>query len=131
MARPATTPITTPATETRVRRTDLIPVVAPEVLGAAIREILGELGYEAKKVILFGSRARGDWGPDSDYDLLVEVVEPDPTTRVRLMCKVHLGIVKLFSIPIDLLFYDTKQLVKRMRGGHSVLEGVLKEGLYV
>ena len=127
MARPATTPTTEP----RARRTDLIPVVEPKVLGAAIREILGELGYEAKKVILFGSRARGDWGPDSDYDLLVEVEEPDPTTRVRLMCKVHSKIVRSLRIPIDMMFYDTLQLVERIEGGHSVLEGVLKEGLYV
>jgi len=127
MARPATTPTTEP----RARRTDLIPVVEPKVLGAAIREILGELGYEAKKVILFGSRARGDWGPDSDYDLLVEVEEPDPTTRLRLMCKVHSKIVRSFEIPVDLLLYDTKQLIEHMWGGHTVLETIFEEALNV
>lgn len=27
--------------------------------------------YKVHAIILFGSRARGDWLPDSDYDMLV------------------------------------------------------------
>ena len=38
----------------------------------AIRERLGD---RLKKIILFGSRARGDNDPDSDYDLLLVVDE--------------------------------------------------------
>ncbi|MCB0226825.1 MAG: nucleotidyltransferase domain-containing protein [Anaerolineae bacterium] len=32
-----------------------------------------QLGSHLKQVILFGSRARGDFTPDSDYDCLVFV----------------------------------------------------------
>ena len=27
--------------------------------------------YHPLRIYLFGSRARGDWGPDSDYDLMI------------------------------------------------------------
>ena len=37
--------------------------------------------YEPERVYLFGSRARGDDGPDSDYDLLLVV--PDSAPRER------------------------------------------------
>jgi len=39
---------------------------------AAIRE---RLGKHLKQIILYGSRARGDNDPDSDYDLLLVVDE--------------------------------------------------------
>jgi predicted nucleotidyltransferase len=37
--------------------------------------------YQPERIYLFGSMARGDVGPDSDYDLLVIV--PDEATAVR------------------------------------------------
>lgn len=35
--------------------------------------------YHPLKVYLFGSRARGDHGPHSDYDLLLVVADDSPT----------------------------------------------------
>jgi predicted nucleotidyltransferase len=42
-----------------------------EVITKVINEILGKRGIEVKKIILFGSRARGDFNKDSDWDLMV------------------------------------------------------------
>jgi uncharacterized protein len=43
------------------------------------REALAELyGPELDRVVLFGSRARGDPGPDSDYDVAVFLKEVGP-----------------------------------------------------
>jgi predicted nucleotidyltransferase len=39
--------------------------------------------YQPLEVYLFGSRARGDSGPDSDYDLLVVVPDDAPPERKR------------------------------------------------
>ncbi|MEW6048657.1 MAG: nucleotidyltransferase domain-containing protein [Bacillota bacterium] len=39
--------------------------------------------YEPIRIYLFGSRARGDAGPDSDYDLLVLVSDDAPRERRR------------------------------------------------
>src|SRR5437764_2410140 len=40
--------------------------------------------YDPVQVILFGSRARGDAGPDSDWDLLIVVVDDTPPEALRL-----------------------------------------------
>jgi predicted nucleotidyltransferase len=42
-----------------------------EVIDYFLQEIRRRLGARLKQVILFGSRARGDDVPDSDYDCLV------------------------------------------------------------
>ena len=42
-------------------------------MDATLKEIVRRLveAYDPEKIYLFGSHARGDAGPDSDYDLLV------------------------------------------------------------
>ncbi len=40
--------------------------------------------FEPERVILFGSRARGDGTADSDYDLLVVVADDSPPERLGL-----------------------------------------------
>ena len=46
-----------------------------DVLDYLTRTIHERLGERVKEIILFGSRARGDAAPDSDYDCLVVVDE--------------------------------------------------------
>ena len=42
------------------------------------RQALGEAyGSKLERVVLFGSRARGDARPDSDYDIAVFIHQPD------------------------------------------------------
>jgi len=52
------------------------------------------------RLILFGSRARGDAGADSDYDLMV--VERDVTDRVAEMVRLSRRLRSL-GVPIDLI----------------------------
>lgn len=46
------------------------------ILTEMVRRLVG--AYQPEWIYLFGSRARGDAGPDSDYDLLVVVPESAP-----------------------------------------------------
>ncbi len=50
-----------------------------------LAEILRRLveAYQPECVYLFGSKARGDEGPDSDYDLMVVVPDSAPPERRR------------------------------------------------
>jgi predicted nucleotidyltransferase len=40
--------------------------------------------FNPRRVILFGSHARGDAGPDSDHDLLLVVDDDTPAEKLRL-----------------------------------------------
>ena len=51
-----------------------MPDVTDAILDRMIRTIVDEVDPE--RVILFGSRARGDARPDSDIDLLIIEAEP-------------------------------------------------------
>jgi uncharacterized protein len=44
---------------------------------------------QPQKIILFGSRARGDFGVDSDYDLLIVVDDSITENTLRLAGRAH------------------------------------------
>jgi uncharacterized protein len=50
---------------------------------ATLAEIARRLveAYRPERIYLFGSKARGDSGPDSDYDLLIVVPDDAPPER--------------------------------------------------
>jgi HEPN domain-containing protein len=54
------------------------PLVPPEPLDPVVAY------FNPRRVILFGSRARGDAGPDSDVDLLVIVDDDTPAEKITL-----------------------------------------------
>ena len=39
--------------------------------------------YQPDRIYLFGSKARGDYGPDSDFDLMVVVPDDAPEDHKR------------------------------------------------
>jgi predicted nucleotidyltransferase len=68
-------------------------------LPAAMAGVLVEAA-RPKRIILFGSRARGNASPDSDFDLMV--VEDEPGDRYREMVRL-LRVLRPFRMPVDLL----------------------------
>jgi uncharacterized protein len=50
-----------------------------------LREIVNRLAqlYKPEAIYLFGSKARGDAGPDSDYDLLLVIPDDAPAEHRR------------------------------------------------
>jgi hypothetical protein len=63
-------------TETVVSMTT--PLVPPELLDPVVAY------FNPRRVIVFGSAARGEAGPDSDIDLLVIVDDDTPAEKVTL-----------------------------------------------
>jgi len=51
------------------------------VLGEIVRRLVAV--YAPERIYLFGSKARGDSGPDSDYDLMVVVADDAPAEMKR------------------------------------------------
>jgi predicted nucleotidyltransferase len=98
---------------------------------AIIREILQKEDVQVEQILLFGSRARGNNQPDSDWDLYVLTDgELTFTDRHRLTTKIKRNLAKL-HIPNDVLlkssqkFHDTKDL-----SGHLAYT-VAQEGIPV
>lgn len=57
------------------------PAADDPLLAEVVRRLVE--AYRPERIYLFGSVARGDAGPDSDYDLLVVVPDDAPPERRR------------------------------------------------
>jgi predicted nucleotidyltransferase len=81
-----------------------------QLIKQVILEEAGKLGLEVEKVILFGSRARGEARPDSDYDILVVVKgRVDRRVRRELSARVSTRIVRLLLVPVDLIVTSSER----------------------
>jgi uncharacterized protein len=76
------------------------------VLPASIRRVveLGILAVDPEKVILYGSRARGDARRDSDYDLAFVFAKDRHDRWVRFVVDLDDAAVAL--LPVDLLDWN-------------------------
>jgi predicted nucleotidyltransferase len=82
-----------------------------------------------RRIILFGSRARGEAGADSDYDL-VAVLDDDAGDEMlssRRSFEARRGI----HLPIDILACREGTLNERARAIGSLAHTVLNEGIVV
>jgi uncharacterized protein len=76
-----------------------VVMVAQEVIEVAART-LAAVAADPVKIVLFGSRARGDASPDSDFDFLV--VERDPQDRHAEMVRLGRALRPL-GMPFDVV----------------------------
>lgn len=77
------------------------------------------------RIILFGSAARGEAGPDSDVDILV--VMPDGTMRRKTAQYLH---TQLFGIPmaVDIVVATPSDIEKHMNSIGMIYRSILEEG---
>jgi uncharacterized protein len=81
------------------------------------------LEISPRRIILFGSHARGEAGPDSDVDLLVVTDRPtgnDASLRLRRKVK--------YSFPLDLIVCDAGRLERRIEAGDYFLQDAVRLG---
>jgi predicted nucleotidyltransferase len=88
-----------------------------------------EAAYHPDRVYLFGSRARGEGGPDRDYDLLLVVPDDAPPERKR--SQLAYEVLRGTGVAADVLVC-TRTWFERRRGLKASLPGtVLREGQLV
>jgi HEPN domain-containing protein/predicted nucleotidyltransferase len=103
----------------------------PDPKACAVARAVGE-AVHPNRVILFGSRARGDFSPDSDIDLLI-ITGPGPMDRQtyqRTSAVAHRKVEELYgdSIVVDLIrmsegaFHDGRRAHNHM-AGQAVRDG--------
>lgn len=95
-----------------------------ELLEEAVKRLVRELN--AKAVILSGSRARGDWAPWSDYDLLIiaEFRKEKYLDRVRKV----LELLKDVPLSIEPHPYTLDEALEMLRKGNPIIVDALEEG---
>ncbi|MBI2864492.1 MAG: nucleotidyltransferase domain-containing protein [Chloroflexi bacterium] len=95
---------------------------------SALATIVGRLveAYQPEQIYLFGSKARGDYGPDSDFDLLIVVCEsaPDDRKRSRLAYQVLRGT----GTAADVLVWTEERFKSRLHLAASLPATVVREG---
>lgn len=101
---------------------------APSATDAVLEEVVRCLvdAYQPLRIYLFGSAARGDAGPDSDYDLMVVVPDEAPLERRRsrraYVALRGLGIAK------DVLVYTVGCFDRQLHLKASLPSTILREG---
>jgi hypothetical protein len=98
------------------------PVLA-EIVGRLVRALRPD------RIYLFGSRARGEAGPDSDYDLLAIVPSSDlaPHRRDLLAFRALCGV----GAAKDVIVYTREEFESRNVAMSSLPATVLREGKLV
>jgi len=81
--------------------------------------------FHPQKIILFGSRASGSAGPDSDVDLLV-IMESDKPAGRRAADIFRLLKDRRFSL--DVLVFTPGEIREKLLGFDPFLEDILKKG---
>ncbi len=81
-----------------------------------------------RRVLAFGSYARGDWRRGSDLDLLVEMDTDLPPAQRRLLARRALGAK---PCPVDVLVYTPEEIAARRGSLGSIIPTILREGIEV
>ncbi len=79
------------------------------------------------KIYLFGSRARGDAGAGSDFDILIIVTDKRPIDRMKIYDYI-LDVNLEYGIDFSLKIYDEEEFKKSMRLDLPFMKNALTEG---
>ena len=102
---------------------EVTPEVIQEIVDAFVRVA------DPRRIILFGSHARGDAGPDSDLDFLVIEDEPFGSGRSRRrrigdMYRALRGI----AVPVDILLFSAPEVAKWRASINHVVHDAERDG---
>ena len=93
-----------------------------------IVEEVEKTGYQVDRIILFGSRARGDYREGSDYDFLV-AINKDITRDKKLDLAWRIRKRLSHYIASDIIIKNVNKLIKEQNDKGFLSFYVLKEGV--
>lgn len=92
--------------------------------------LLAAGGAHIRKIIVYGSRARGDAGPDSDMDVAVVVDERSPELVRALRDAAYEVMWNRAFVPLVMTHvFEEQHFDARFRAGYSFYENVVAEGV--
>ena len=81
-------------------------------------------------IIIFGSKARGDAGPDSDVDVLIVLREGDRQTKREVRRLGHHLAVLSDAVP-SIMVYTKAEWTERGQDGSPFYRAVMRDGVHV
>lgn len=94
-----------------------------------IKSIVKKL-LPSAKVILFGSRARGNFSDQSDYDVLIITPDqPDNNLRKSIITTLSKELVKALRAPVDVLLNSEAEVTEKMKLPGHIIRWAVKEGV--
>jgi excisionase family DNA binding protein len=118
---------------TKVGRNYIVPREALAAEAAGRDHVLAEIvrrlisAYDPERVYLFGSAARGEGGPHSDYDVLLVV--PDEASAERLRARLAYEALWGLGVAVDVVIWRRSAFDARASVPTSLPATVLKEGI--
>jgi uncharacterized protein len=98
-------------------------MLQPDLVEMVVDHIAGPFG--AQRIILFGSYARDEAGPDSDVDLLIVLPEAPDKRQTAIAIRRALNDL---PIPKDVIVTTPDEIKRRGHVVGSVLRSALREG---
>ncbi len=102
-------------------------VATEEMIERAGRALIDAAAAPAK-VILFGSRARGDADEGSDFDFLV--IEHEVDDRLAEAVRLRRAL-RGFGVPVDVIVMDEALVQRRSKVRGTMVDRALREGRVV
>ncbi len=90
-----------------------------------VDRLLAERRDRVEFVVLFGSRARGDWGPGSDFDVLVGLAEDDGRRWVERQAEWEA------EGNVDVFCYGRSEWQRMFAQRHLLLLDALEHGVVI
>jgi predicted nucleotidyltransferase len=95
------------------------------------RRVRASLHEKVAAVIWFGSRVRGQWSEDSDYDLLVQTHEPISGEDRHAVSDISVDLSGRYRQLLDVHYADDRRMTPGMSLMSPFRAAVLQEGVRV
>lgn len=103
--------------------------VETNIIKNQVNKILYELGSSAQKIILFGSRARQDFTPLSDYDVLIITEKPFEINKKMIISKNIRQYLARSGLDVDVIIKSVNEVNILKDKPGSIVRNALKEGI--
>ena len=100
------------------------PSLDDPILAEIVRRVVDF--YHPERVYLFGSTARGEAGPDSDYDLMV-IVSDDTPPELRDSDEIYRALWGIRA-SVDVLVWNREAFNRQLYSNTSLPAAILREG---
>jgi len=100
-----------------------------KIINDKINEVIKNKNINLSKIILFGSRARGDFNYNSDYDIMILLSDfCSEEMKKNLTKEIRTQLAKMF-IDIDIIIISDSEFEEKKDELGSVVKYAKKEGI--